>query len=45
MSMTETAFNNLQIVMENAGELDERADYGAIAYNDIAEKVYGKIYG
>ena len=42
MSMTETAFNNLQIVMENAGELD---DYGAIAYNDIAEKVYGKIYG
>lgn len=45
MSMTETAFNNLQVVMENAGELDERADYGAIAYNDIAEKVYGKIYG
>ncbi len=45
MSMTETAFNNLQLVMENAGELDERADFGAIAYNDIAEKVYGKIYG
>mgnify|MGYP004545478231 CR=1 FL=1 len=43
-AMTEEAFNNLQSVMENAGELDKRADYNAIAYNDIAEKVYKKIY-
>ncbi len=44
-AMTETAFNNLQAVMENAGELDERVDYASIAYNDIAEKVYKKVYG
>lgn len=34
--MTEDAFNRLQDVMEEAGELDQRADYGALVNNDFA---------
>ena len=45
MAMTEYAFDNLQSVMENAGELDEKIACGDINYTEIAEKVYKKIYG
>ena len=44
MSMTKTAFDNLQNVMENAGELTKRVDHTNIAYNEIAEKVYNTVY-
>ena len=42
--MTKQAFDNLQTVMENAGELDKRADYDKINYDEIAKKVYREIY-
>ncbi len=45
MAMTEFAFDNLQSVMQNAGELDEKINCGDINYTEIAEKVYKKIYG
>jgi len=45
MAMTETAFNNLQDVMENAGELERRIDYKVITDNTYAEKLYGEVYG
>lgn len=44
MAMTEKAFNNLQDVMQNAGELTQRVEHGKIAYNEIAEKVYKEVY-
>ncbi len=45
MAMTEFAFNNLQDVMENAGELTQRVNLKDIVDNTIAEKVYKEIYG
>ncbi len=45
MSMTKTAFDNLQTVMKNAGELEKEADYGKITYNELAQKAYEKIFG
>ena len=45
MSMTENAFNNLQDIMENAGELERRIDYGAITDNSFAERIYSEVYG
>ena len=44
MAMTETAFNNLQNVMENAGELSKRVDYTAITDNSFANNLYGEIF-
>ena len=44
MAMTETAFNNLQYVMENAGELSRRVDYTAITDNSFANNLYGEIF-
>ena len=35
--MTEEALERLQVVMENAGELEKRADYNAIVNNDFAK--------
>ena len=37
--MTEEAYERLLDIMEQAGELDERAPYEAIINNDIAEKI------
>ena len=45
MAMTETAFNNLQDVMENAGELKQRITYDKVTDNTFAERVYKEIYG
>ncbi|MBR1676770.1 MAG: ABC transporter substrate-binding protein [Clostridia bacterium] len=45
MTMSKTAFENLQNVMENAGELDKRANYEDIAYNEYAAKFYREIFG
>lgn len=45
MAMTETAFNNLQDVMQNAGELTRRIDYTVITDNTYANSLYGEIFG
>lgn len=37
--MAESAFNRLQDIMENAGELTDRCDYSTAVYNDIAQLV------
>lgn len=37
--MTEESFDRLQMVMEQAGELAQRADYSAVVNNTFAEKV------
>lgn len=39
------AFNRLQEVMENAGELTTRVNYEDLVYNEITEDVYKKIFG
>ncbi|MBR2336862.1 MAG: ABC transporter substrate-binding protein [Clostridia bacterium] len=44
MAMTETAFNNLLDVMENAGELERRIDYSLITDNTYANSLYGEIF-
>jgi NitT/TauT family transport system substrate-binding protein len=44
MAMTETAFNNLQNVMENAGELEKRIDYSLITDNSFANSLYGEVF-
>lgn len=38
------AFNRLQEVMENAGELTTRVNYEDLVYNEITEDVYKKIF-
>lgn len=40
--LTEEAFNKLQDVMEEAGELTERADYSKVVNNKYAEKAVNK---
>ena len=45
MAMTDTAFNNLQDVMENAGELKQRILYSDVTDNSFANKVFKEIYG
>ena len=45
MAMTETAFNNLQDVMENAGELKTRVKLSDVTDNTFASEVYQEIYG
>ena len=37
--MTEDSFNRLQVIMENAGELERRADYSKLVDNSFAQKV------
>ena len=39
LTMSEESFNRLQDVMQNAGELSQRADYDDIVYNEIADKI------
>ena len=44
MAMTETAFNNLQDVMSNAGELSRRVSYTEITDNTYANSLYGEVF-
>ncbi len=44
-SMTEDSYNRLLNVMERAGELQERADYNVVTYNDISDKIYRELNG
>lgn len=45
MAMSKTAFDNLQNVMENAGELERRIDYSLITDNSFANLTYDEVYG
>ena len=44
LTMTEASFNRLQDIIDNAGELDRRAQMNELVNNTYASKVYGEIY-
>ena len=44
LTMTETSFNRLQDIIENAGELSRRATMNELVNNTYADKVYNEIY-
>ncbi|MBO5479731.1 MAG: ABC transporter substrate-binding protein [Clostridia bacterium] len=44
LSMTETSFNRLQDIIENAGELTRRAQMSEMVDNKYADKVYKEVY-
>lgn len=45
MILRESAFNRLQDIMENAGELNQRVNYLDLVDNEITEESYEKIFG
>ena len=44
MAMEESAFNRLQDVIENSGELERRVAFDELILTDAAQKVYNEIY-
>lgn len=44
MAMKETAFNRLQDIIENAGELEKRVSFTDIVLTDKAQAVYNEVY-
>ena len=44
LAMSETAFDNLQNVMQNAGELKTRVEYSKITDNTFATKLYNELF-
>ena len=44
LSMTEDSFNRLQDIIENAGELERRAQMSELVENSYAQKVYKEVY-
>ena len=44
MAMKESAFNNLQDIIESAGELEKRVSFDSIVLTQTAQKVYNEIY-
>ncbi len=44
LSMTEDSFNRLQDIIDNAGELERRAQMNELVDNTYAQKVYKEIY-
>ena len=44
MAMKESAFNNLQDIIESAGELKQRVSFDSVILTETAQKVYGEIY-
>ena len=44
MSMKESAFDRLQDVIENSGELERRVDFDDLILTDMADKVYKEVY-
>lgn len=44
LTMTENSFNRLQDIIENAGELERRAQMNELVDNTYASKVYKEIY-
>ncbi len=45
MSMTKDSFDRLQTIMENAGELDKRANFDALINNSFSDEVYKEVFG
>lgn len=45
MAMQESAFNRLQDVIENAGELERRVKFSDLVITDRAQNIYNQIYG
>lgn len=45
MAMKESAFTRLQDIMESAGELERRVEFGEIVITDVAHTVYEQVYG
>lgn len=44
MTMTESSFNRLQDIIDNAGELTRRAQLNELVNNSYAQKVYDEVY-
>lgn len=44
MAMKESAFNNLQDIIESAGELSKRVSFDSIVLTKTAQKVYDEVY-
>ena len=44
LSMTEDSFNRLQDIIENAGELERRAQMSELVNNTYAQSVYKEVY-
>ncbi len=44
MAMKETAFNRLQDIIQNAGELEKRVSFGNIVLTERANTIYQEIY-
>ena len=44
MAMKESAFDRLQDVIENSGELERRVDFDDLILTDMADKVYKEVY-
>ena len=44
LTMTESSFNRLQDIIENAGELTRRAQLNELVDNSYAQKVYDEVY-
>lgn len=44
MAMQESAFNRLQDVMQNAGELERRINFADLVLTDRANQIYNEIY-
>lgn len=44
LAMSKTAFDNLQNVMQNAGELKTRVEYSKITDNTFATKLYNELF-
>ena len=45
MAMKESAFTRLQDIIESAGELERRVEFGEIVITDVAHTVYEQVYG
>ena len=45
MAMEEAAFTRLQDVIDNSGELERRVDFDELILTDVAQKIYGEVYG
>ncbi len=45
MAMEEGAFNRLQDIIESAGELERRVEFGEMVLTDVAHAVYEQVYG
>ena len=45
MTMTESAFNRLQDIIDNSGELEKRVNFADLVDTSYSSKVYAELYG